>query len=67
VIIANNMVYDTGRDKVIVDGRPQVVPPRYIFALMVQQGSQGPQNIKIHGNIFHPGSSGVSNFELPPQ
>jgi hypothetical protein len=68
VVIANNIVYDTGRDKVIVDGRPQVAAPRYLFALMVQQEIDGsPQNIKIHGNIFHPGLSGVSNVELPPQ
>jgi hypothetical protein len=67
VIIANNIVYDTGRDKVIVDGKPQVVPPRYRLALLVQQGDKGPQNVKIQGNIFHPGSSGVSNIELPPQ
>jgi hypothetical protein len=65
VIISNNIVYDTGRDKVIVDGRPEVVPARYRLALMVQQGSKGPENVKIHGNIFHPGSSGVSNVELP--
>ncbi len=67
VIIANNVVYDTGRDKVIVDGRPQVVPPRYLFALVAQVRKDNLQTMKIHGNIFHPGSAGVANFELPPQ
>lgn len=67
VIIANNIVYDTGRDKVIVDGHPQVVSPRYLFALVVQYNEEDRRSLKIHGNIFHPGSSGVANFELPPQ
>jgi hypothetical protein len=67
VIIANNIVYNTGRDKVIVDGRPQEVPPRYEFALMVQVPEASRQTLKIHGNIFHPGSIGVSSIELPPQ
>ena len=67
VIIANNVVYDTGRDQVIVDGRPQVVPPRYDFALMVQYDEADSQLLKIRGNIFHRGSAGVANFELPPQ
>lgn len=66
VVIANNIVYDTGRDKVIVDGKPEVVAPRHRFALHLPGGTD-VQNIKIHGNIFHPGSSGVSNVELPPQ
>lgn len=67
VIVANNVVYDTGRDKVIVDGRPQVVPPRYQFALVAQLPEDKLQTIKVHGNIFHSGSAGVANFELPPQ
>ena len=67
VVIANNVVYDTGRDKVIVDGRPQVVPPRYQFALMARVRKDSFETLKIHGNVFHPGSSGAANFELPPQ
>ena len=67
VIIANNIVYNTGRDKVIVDGRPQIVPPRYEFALMLQLPDASRQTLKIHGNIFHKGSIGISNVDLPPQ
>ncbi len=67
VVVANNVVYDTGRDKVIVDGRPQVAPPRYLFALVAQVPEVNLQTMRIHGNIFHPGSAGVCNFELPPQ
>ena len=67
VVIANNIVYDTGRDKVIVDGKPEVVAPRYRLALHLPGGPDDLQNVRIHGNIFHPGSSGVSNVELPRQ
>lgn len=67
IIIADNMVYNTGRDKVVVDGRPQVVPPRYEYALVLQIPEASRQTVKIHGNIFHAGSKGVSNVELPPQ
>lgn len=67
VVIANNVVYDTGRDKVIAGGRPQVVPPRYQFALVARVRGESLKTLKIHGNIFHPGSAGTSNFELPPQ
>jgi hypothetical protein len=67
VVIANNIVYDTGRDEVIVDGKPEVVPPRYRLALHLPGRVDELQNVKIYGNIFHPGSSGVSNVEVPPQ
>lgn len=67
VIIADNIVYNTGRDKMIVDGHPQAVPPRYEFALMLQIPEDSRQTVKIKGNIFHRGSIGVSNVELPPQ
>ena len=67
VVIANNIVYDTGRDKVIVDGKPEAVAPRYRLALHLPGGADVLQHVRIHGNIFHPGSSGVSNVELPPQ
>ncbi len=67
VIIANNIVYDTGRDKVIVDGKPEVVPPRHRLTLHLPGDADELQNVKIHGNIFHPGTSGVSNAEVPPQ
>jgi hypothetical protein len=38
VVIANNAAYDTGRDKVSVDGRPQVVPP----SLPIRPDASGP-------------------------
>ena len=63
VVIQGNVVYDTGRDGVLVDGVPKVVPPRYAYALFVPKNAKG---IRIFNNIFHPGTKGVSNVPLGP-
>lgn len=67
VVIANNVVYDTGRDKVIDNGRPQVAPPRYQFALMARVRKESFDSLRVRGNVFHPRSHGTSNLDLPPQ
>ncbi|MDQ1257505.1 MAG: hypothetical protein QG656_2111 [Candidatus Hydrogenedentes bacterium] len=72
VIVTGNMVYDTGRDQVIVDGQPRIEPPRYRYAVYVgpwggeEPGPTYPQSIHFSNNLFHPGSMGVSNVELKP-
>jgi len=66
VIIQGNVVYDTGRDQVIVDGQPKVEPPRYKYAVVVEGGGNGPKGLHFSNNIFHPGAQGVSNVELKP-
>ena len=66
VVITGNVVYDNGRDKLIVDGEPKLIPPRYHYAIYVEQNGQPiPEGVKIFGNILHPGSKGVSNVKLP--
>lgn len=66
VIIQGNVVYDTGRDQVIVDGQPKVEPPRYKYAVIIETGSNGPRGLHFSNNILHPGAKGVSNIELKP-
>jgi hypothetical protein len=66
VIIQGNVVYDTGRDQVIVDGQPKVEPPRYKYAVIVETGGNGPKGLHFSNNILHPGAKGVSNVELKP-
>ncbi|MCX6898845.1 MAG: right-handed parallel beta-helix repeat-containing protein [Verrucomicrobia bacterium] len=66
VIIQGNIVYDTGRDQVIVDGQPKIEPPRYKYAVIVESGSNGPRGLHFSNNILHPGAKGVSNVELKP-
>jgi hypothetical protein len=61
VIVTGNIVYDPGRDKILVDGKAAVAPPRYRYALLIA----GAVNVKVSNNILHPGSAGVSNVPLP--
>lgn len=68
VIVTGNLVYDTGRDRVIVNGHLINEPPRYRYALYVgpwshsaEPGPTSPKEIQVYGNSFHPGVGGVSN------
>ena len=63
MIIQGNIVYDTGRDQVLVDGVPKVLPPRYKYAVRVPHDAKG---LHFVDNILHPGTDGISNVELKP-
>jgi hypothetical protein len=63
VIVTGNIVYDPGRDKILVDGKATVASPRYRYALLIA----GAVNVKVSNNILHPGSAGVSNVPLPDE
>jgi hypothetical protein len=63
VLVVGNIVYDTGRDGVLVDGVPKVLPPRYKYAVLVARNAKG---LHFANNILHPGTDGVSNLELKP-
>jgi hypothetical protein len=67
VIIQGNIVYDTGRDQPLIDGVPRREPPRYRYTVRIETGgTNAPQGLLFTGNIFHPGTAGVSNVELSP-
>jgi len=66
VIIQGNLVYDTGRDTLIKEGKPEVVPPRYRYAVLVESGPSAPVGLHFSNNLFHPGARGISNIELKP-
>jgi nitrous oxidase accessory protein NosD len=66
VVIQGNVIYDTGRDQILVDGQPKVEPPRYRYAVLIETGGNGPKMLRFSNNIFHPGTAGVSNVELQP-
>lgn len=67
VIVQGNIIYDSGKDMPLVNGEPKREPPRYKFAVLIEPGSPNPpQGLHFFGNIFHPGTSGVCNGELPP-
>lgn len=63
VIITGNQVFDSGKDGALVDGKWEKVPPRYNYALWVEQsGVPSPQNVKVYGNLFDAGAKGVTNL-----
>jgi len=66
VIVQGNVVYDIGRDGVLVDGVPRTAPPRYKYAVLVANGHGGPKGLHFANNLFHPGTAGVANVELKP-
>lgn len=70
VVIDGNVVYDTGRDKIIRDGKAVYEPPHYQYAIYIgpwgggDPGPTYPQHIVIGDNVLHPGTDGVSNIDL---
>ena len=67
VLIQGNIVFNSGRDGVVVDGALVKEPPRYRYALCIQGDPTGPhfpKNVQVRNNIFHPGKDGVCNQDL---
>ncbi len=65
VLVTGNMVYDESSGD-------ESKAPRYRYAVFFgswhsseNNSSNMPRNIKLHGNMFHPGSGGISNVEIP--
>lgn len=68
ILIQGNMVYNSGRDGVLVDGELTQEGPRYRFALYVEYAPDNthfPKNVRVANNLFHPGRDGVCNVVLP--
>lgn len=63
VIVQGNIVYDTGRDGVVVDGKATIAGTRYKYAVILASEARG---IHFSNNLFHPGTAGVANVELKP-
>lgn len=67
VLITDNVVYDSGQDTVLLDGKWVKAPPRYYYALYVDQAKPAsPINVQVYGNLFDPGLDGVSNYPVAP-
>lgn len=41
-------------------------PPRYQYALVIEQGENAPRGLRFFNNLFHPGTAGVANTEIAP-
>jgi len=65
VLITGNVVYDSGQSTVLLDGKWVKAPPRYHYALYVDQDKPAsPMNVVVSGNLFDAGTEGVSNYPL---
>lgn len=66
VMIEGNLLYDTGKDGILVDGKVQIEPPRYRYAVRVGTGDNAPRGLHFNNNLLAPGTGGLSNVELKP-
>lgn len=66
VMVTGNVLYDTGRDQIIVDGKPQLASPRYEYSILINNGPEGPEDVHIVDNILDPGLKGQSNMMSQP-
>jgi len=67
--------FDTGQQSddppltdVIVLGNivQSISKPRYQYAVIIAGGPNAPRGLHFSNNLFHPGSQGVANMDLPP-
>lgn len=65
LIIEGNIIYDRGRDGILVDGRAVQPGPRYKWAVWFDEQWR-VENLRMANNIFHPGERGVSNIQIQP-
>ncbi len=72
ILVSGNIVYNTGRDGIVRNGKPRDERPRYRYAVYVgpwgegnERGPTFPQDIVFADNIFHPGIAGVSTIDIP--
>lgn len=67
VIIQGNIIYDSGRDGMLVEGAVKVLPPRYTYAVHIAtEGYAPPKGLHFSNNLLHPGTKGISNVDLKP-
>jgi nitrous oxidase accessory protein NosD len=53
VMITGNVIHSIGQ-------------PRYKYAVILPGGPNAPRGLHFSNNLFHPGTEGVANTELPP-
>ena len=67
LLVTGNVVYDSGRDTVLLDGKWVAAPPRYFYALYVEQQKQPvPLNVRVSGNLLDAGLEGAANIPVYP-
>lgn len=54
------MIYDSGRDRILVDGQPEFEPPRYRYAVRIATDEDAPIGLHFSNNSFDTGFVGVA-------
>jgi hypothetical protein len=73
VLIEGNIVTNAGDEGSVKDGEVVKSKPRYRYAVIIDTAAPNsgethyPTNIRIAGNLFEPGASGICNVPLPDQ
>ena len=63
ILIEGNIVVDTGKEQVLVDGNPQTIGPRYRYAVFISQ-DPSPTGLVFRDNILQAGSEGICNVPI---
>lgn len=68
ILVTGNVVYDTTADEISSASGDPPPRPKYRFAVAIEheQGKPDPVGMHFGNNVFHPGTEGISNVELPP-
>jgi hypothetical protein len=61
VLLLDNLLYDSGRDGILVDGKPVTQGPRFKYSVFITPGPLGPQGMHLNHNLWDPGTEGVIN------
>jgi len=63
LLVIGNLVYDSGKDGVMMDGQWKKIEPRYLYAAMLEPDKpNSAKNVHFHGNLFDPGSKGTTDL-----
>ncbi len=67
ILVQGNMIYHSGQDGVIEEGKTIYPEPKYRYAVYRNTGPYGPRQVFLSGNLLHSGKDGVSNLPLNDQ
>lgn len=65
VLVDGNVIYNPGQDKILVNGKPQIDPPRYKYAVRVEAGKAAPRDLLFANNLFDAGTEAALTPNAP--
>jgi hypothetical protein len=66
LLVIGNLVFDSGQDTMLVEGKWTKVTPRYSYAAFIDRESPNKSlNLIFYGNLFDPGLKGITDSPSP--